>query len=319
MDMKLKSSSKTILIVGAGFAGLNTAKELSKDSSLNIVIIDQNNYHLFQPLLYQVATGGLNISDITVPIRGEFSNNKNVEVNRGKVKLINLIDKFVTIQNSEKEYKLNFDYIVMACGAKHSYFGKNEWEKFAPGLKTPEQALEIRSTIYNAFELAEQEENLEKQKSFMTFVIVGGGPTGVELSGAIANICRDVLPGDFKKIDLAHARIILIEASPTILSAFGSSLSEKAKIDLQNFGVEVKVSTRVLDIDESRVSTVMKRSTQKMSFGPQVLRPIRQKSFHQAIHLSLSLVICAPIEPLTDVTSLALHLLPSNKESMSQR
>lgn len=248
---KKQEGKKVVLIVGAGFAGLNAAKALAHHPELHVIIVDQKNHHLFQPLLYQVASAGLNPADIAVPIRSEFSGVKNVEVHLGRLEEISLKNKTARIKN--EDVHLEFDYLLLACGAMHSYFNHPEWEVFAPGLKTLEQATEIRRRILLAFENAENELNLEKQKALLNFVIVGGGPTGVELAGAIAEISRQVLVGDFQRIDSSSAKVTLIEAGPRLLGAFSPEMSEKTRKDLNKLGVEVLLSTRVQNIDEKGV------------------------------------------------------------------
>jgi NADH dehydrogenase len=242
-------NKKKVIIIGGGFAGLNTAKILAHQSSVETILIDQRNHHLFQPLLYQVATAGLNPGDIAVPIRAQFTDVENTSVHWGVVKGVDLEKKIIF----NDEIEVPFDYLVLACGAQHSYFGHPEWEEFAPGLKTLEQATEIRRRILSAFERAENEVDGEKQKAYLTFVVVGGGPTGVELAGAIADISHTVLIKDFAHIDPSKARILLVEAGPKILAPFADELSERAKIDLQELGVEVRVNARVMDINAEGV------------------------------------------------------------------
>lgn len=239
---------KIVVIVGAGFAGLNAAKALADQPEVEVVLIDQRNHHLFQPLLYQVATAGLNPSDIAVPIRAQFSDNSNVEIHMGTVERIDLKQNSLTSQNSfnlNEQIQLEYDYLILACGAHHSYFGNPEWEEFAPGLKTLEQATEIRRRILSAYERAENELDEEKRSELLRFVVVGGGPTGVELAGAITDISRTVLVNDFKHIDPTQTKVILIEASPKILAQFDEDLSQAATQDLKSMGVDVRVSTRV--------------------------------------------------------------------------
>ena len=196
----LRSGQKQVVIIGGGFAGLNAAKEFRGRDDVQVVLIDQRNYHLFQPPLYQVATAGLNPSDIAVPIRGIFTDDENISVHLGRVESIHLKDKLVIA----KEGELAYDYLILACGVRHSYFGKPEWENNAPGLKTLEQATEIRRRILSAFELAENEPDPERQKALLTFVIVGAGPTGVELAGTLA--CR---------VHRAHRATFLHPAGPS--------------------------------------------------------------------------------------------------------
>lgn len=240
---------RLVVIVGGGFAGLNAAKALAHRRGIYVVLIDQRNHHLFQPLLYQVATAGLNPGDIAVPIRAQFSNVKNVEVHCSSVKSVDLQKKAIQLDDSW----LSYDDIVLACGARHSYFSHPEWEDFAPGLKSLEQATEIRRRLLLAFEHAENELDSQKQDALLNFVVVGGGPTGVELAGAIADISRTVLVEDFKRIDPARAKVILVEAGPRLLSSFAENLSARTLQDLQELGVEVRLNARVEKIEASGV------------------------------------------------------------------
>ena len=243
MQLHLQASKdrKVVLIVGGGFAGLATAKALANKKEVQVVLVDRRNHHLFQPLLYQVATAGLNPSDIAVPIRAQFSNAENVNVHLGKVQSVNLDGKFAQIDGHE----LPYDYLVLACGAQHSYFGNSQWEEHAPGLKSVEQATEIRRRILSAFEQAENELDPMKQDALLNFVVVGGGPTGVELAGAIADIARTVLVKDFKRINAAKAQVMLVEAGPRILASFDPKLSQHATDDLRDLGVLVRLNSRV--------------------------------------------------------------------------
>jgi NADH:quinone reductase (non-electrogenic) len=238
-----------VVIVGAGFAGLSAAKRLAGHAGVHVVLIDQRNHHLFQPLLYQVATAGLNPADIAVPIRSQFRHVDNVEVHLGRVEGVDLAERVICGGGRE----LVYDYLVLACGAGHSYFGRDEWEPYAPGLKSLEQATEIRRRIFAAFELAENELDRSRQEALLTFVVVGGGPTGVELAGAIADICHTALKGDFRRIDPDSARVVLIEAGPRILASFPVSLSNRAVRDLAQLGVDVRAGTRVENIDAKGV------------------------------------------------------------------
>ena len=242
-------TNKLAVVVGAGFAGLNAAKALANRDGLHVVLIDHRNHHLFQPLLYQVATAGLNPSDIAVPIRVQFRNAPNVEVRLGQVESVNLETQTVSGEGRD----LQFDYLVLACGARHSYFGHPEWEEFAPGLKTLEQATEMRRRMLVAFERAENERDPDKQHAYLTFVVVGGGPTGVELAGAIADISRTAMRGDFRRIDPAKSHIVLVEAAPRVLTTFSEELSEHARRDLVELGVEVRTNAKVDEIDAEGV------------------------------------------------------------------
>lgn len=242
-----------ILVVGAGFAGINAVKKLAKAKNLrnkiHITLIDRRNYHLFQPLLYQVATAGLSPADIAMPVRSIFSQYANVTVYLENIEKVDLQNK--TVHSVQKTF--SYDYLILACGAKHSYFGHNEWEEFSPGLKTLEQATEIRRRILLAFEEAEKETDAEKQKELLTFVVVGGGPTGVELAGAIAEISRYTLERDFRNIDPARTRVILIEAGNRLLSGFSEKLSKRAARDLERLGVQIWTSSRVSRVNEDSV------------------------------------------------------------------
>src|SRR5262249_48055001 len=217
------SSKPRIIIVGAGFGGLEAAKKLAGED-LRVTVIDRTNYHLFQPLLYQVATAALSPADIAAPERGVLSKFQNVEVILAEVQSIDLNTKKVKGVDGE----LNYDYLILATGARHSYFGHPEWEKLAPGLKSLEDAIEIRRRILMAFEYAEKISDEAARKAAMTFVIVGGGPTGVELAGAIAEIARYTLAKDFRHIDPSQARVILIEGDPKVLAAFPEDLRDSA-------------------------------------------------------------------------------------------
>jgi len=243
--------AKEVIVVGAGFGGLEAARELAGRSEVRVTIIDQRNHHLFQPLLYQVATAGLNPADIAVPVRAQFSGAANVSVRLGRVAAVDLEHKRITLEDGAV---LPWDFLILACGAQHSYFGHPEWEEFAPGLKTLEQATEIRRRILLAFESAENEPDPARQRRLLTFVIVGGGPTGVELAGAIADISRTVLVRDFRQIDPATARVLLVEAGPRILPAFSEKLSQHATADLISLGVEVRTSAAVTGIDAAGVT-----------------------------------------------------------------
>jgi NADH dehydrogenase len=253
-----KSARKRVVIVGGGFAGLNAAKQLSRrGKQLDVVVIDRRNYHLFQPLLYQVAMAGLSPADIAAPIRGLLGRYPNTSVIQGEVTSIDLAGKKVIGDFGDEPY----DYLMLATGAMHAYFGHEEWEPYAPGLKTLEQATEIRRRVLTAFERAEaHHENTSERKRLLTFVIVGGGPTGVELAGAIGEMSRTTLAKDFRNIDPKLTRVILVEGGPRVLSAFHEELSSRATSDLESLGVQVwtnsvvtKVDATGVDIGEERI------------------------------------------------------------------
>ncbi len=257
---------REVVIVGGGFGGLTAAKVLAADRSVHVTIVDRRNHHLFQPLLYQVATAGLNPADIAVPIRSQFSTDPNVAVHLGEVTRVDLDGRRLAVSDGRRDVELAYDYLILACGARHSYFGRDEWEAYAPGLKTLEQAIEIRRRILSAFEAAENEFDREVQRALLTFVVVGGGPTGVELAGAIADISRTVLVRDFRRIDPASARVVLVEAGPRILAAFPEALARRAAADLAYLGVEVRTGTAVDVVDAGGVAIGGDRVTARSVF-----------------------------------------------------
>lgn len=243
------TEKKHLVIVGGGFAGLNAAKCLSRERRLEITLVDRRNHHLFQPLLYQVAMAGLSPADIAAPIRSELSRQNNLKVVCGEVQGVKPQQK----QLQTSFGPLNYDYLLLACGAMHSYFGNPQWEKHAPGLKTIEQATEIRRRVLQAFEKAELTNDPLERKKHLTFVVVGAGPTGVELAGAIGEMSRFTLSKDFRHIDSKQARIILIEAGPRILPMFSEQLSSRAMRDLEQLGVQTWTNSRVSEVSENGV------------------------------------------------------------------
>ena len=230
----------------AVLAVLVLSRLLGNKKGIQVTLIDRKNHHLFQPLLYQVAMAGLNPSEISIPLRSYFSGYKNVHILMAEVHHIDLENKKV---NFDKQY-LDYDYLLIACGAKHFYFGNNEWEEHAPGLKTIEQATEIRRRIFLAFELAEKEKDEKKREPYLTFIIVGGGPTGVELAGSISEMAQKTLYKDYKTANLKKTRVVLVEAGPRILSAFPKKLSDKAKSDLEDIGVDVILNQKASDLSK---------------------------------------------------------------------
>src|SRR4051812_13747520 len=238
-----------VVIVGAGFGGLSAAKALA-GSDFEVTVIDQHNYHLFQPLLYQVATAGLSPADIASPIRGILANARNINVVLGEVSVIDTARRDVIAEGR----RIPFGYLILATGAQHAYFGHDEWAAFAPGLKTIDDATYIRRRILLAFEKAETERDLEERARLLNFVIVGGGPTGVEMAGAIAELANRALAKDFRSIDPRSARIILVEAAPRLLTPFDPSLSEEAKRSLEQLGVEVRLGAAVTAVDRDGIS-----------------------------------------------------------------
>jgi NADH dehydrogenase len=238
--------SQRVVIVGGGFAGVRAAKYLGCKSECEVTLVDRRNYHLFQPLLYQVATAGLSPAEIASPIRTIFSGYPNVRVLLDNVNSVDLQQRILKTESGS----LNYDFLVLACGAKHSYFNHPEWESFSPGLKTLEQATEIRRRILLAYEQAEKETDPAKQQALLTFIVVGGGPTGVEMAGAIAEISRFTLERDFRNIHPERAQILLVEAGPRVLASFSEKLSAQAERDLEHLGVQVRTRTRVTEVHE---------------------------------------------------------------------
>lgn len=239
-----------VIIIGAGFGGLSVAKSLAH-KDVDVSLIDKHNHHLFQPLLYQVATAALTAAEIAMPIRQIMRKADNVAVYMNE---INEIDKDKKIVRTIYGREFSYDYLVIATGARHSYFGKDEWSQFAPGLKTIEDAREIRQRVLTAFEKAEMAETEEDRKAYLNFVIVGAGPTGVELAGAIAELANEALRGDFHHITPESARIILVDAAPRILMAFDETLSQKAQKQLESLGVEIRLDAMVKNIEVGFVS-----------------------------------------------------------------
>ncbi len=236
-----------IVILGGGFAGLAAAK-VFRGEPVDVTVIDRTNHHLFQPLLYQVATAGLAPSDITVPIRWILRHERNAEVILGDVTRIDPAKKQVFV--AELNEPIGYDALIVATGSHHSYFGHDAWAANAPGLKTLDDALEIRRRFLMAFERAERSEDRTRAGELMTFVIVGGGPTGVELAGMMIEIAKKAMPGDFRRIDTRRARIVLVEGGPRLLPAMPERSSQTARSDLERLGVEVRTSTTVTGIDE---------------------------------------------------------------------
>jgi NADH dehydrogenase len=237
-----------VVILGAGFGGLSAAKALA-NSPFDVTIVDQHNYHLFQPLLYQVATAGLSPADIASPVRSIMRDARNVSVVLAKVGKIDVGRREVVAENR----RLPFDYLIVATGAQHAYFGHDEWEAVAPGLKTIDDATYLRRRILLAFEKAETEPDPAERTRLLNFIVVGGGPTGVEMAGAIAELAKRALARDFRHIDPRQARIILVEAAPHVLTAVDPSLSEAAQRSLQQLGVEIRLGAAVTGCDEGGV------------------------------------------------------------------
>src|ERR1700726_2301114 len=245
MDQQTKPR---VVIVGAGFGGLFAARTLAR-YPVQITLVDRQNFHIFQPLLYQVATAGLSPDEIAAPIRWIMRSQCSVEVLMSEVRDFDLSRRVVKLEGGEVEY----DYLIVAAGASHAYFGHDEWEPFAPGLKTIEDALEIRRRVLLAFELAERQAAESGEQVQLNFVVVGAGPTGVELAGTLAEICRHALANDFRAIDPSRARIHLLEGGPRILPAYPEDLSRTAEEQLRHLGVEVQTSALVTQVEPGSV------------------------------------------------------------------
>lgn len=234
-----------VVIIGGGFGGLSAARALARVAA-RVTLVDRRNHHLFQPLLYQVATAGLSPGDIASPIRWILRRQENLAVLLGDVSDIDTTGRALTLADGAR---IAYDYLIVSAGASHTYFGHDDWARFAPGLKTLEDGLEIRRRVLLAFEHAERADNEADERRLLTFVVVGGGPTGVELAGALAEISRHSLAHEFRHIDTPSARIVLIEAGPSVLPAFPDGLRAKARASLERLGVEVRTGTPVTAVD----------------------------------------------------------------------
>lgn len=246
---KMESKKRHIVIIGGGFGGIATAKALN-NTDADVTIIDRLNHHLFQPLLYQVATAELSPGDIAAPIRAIVNKNPGIKVVLGEVEKINPKDKSLNMRNGQI---ISFDQLVMATGAQYNYFGHEEWAEYAPGMKSVSDALKVREQLLMSMEQAERLDDSDKRKSLLTYVIIGGGPTGVEMAGAIAEVAGNGAKHGYRNIKPEEARIYLIEAGPRVLNAFPESLGEKAKKMLENMGVRVLLNTPVTDIEKNKV------------------------------------------------------------------
>jgi NADH dehydrogenase len=245
-----QSGQHRVVIVGGGFGGLYAAQQLGR-TNVDVTLVDKRNFHLFQPLLYQVATGGLSPGDIASPLRGVLSRQKNTKVLMGEVVDVDPESKTVSLKD---DGTLPYDTLVVATGMSHFYFGRDDWADIAPGLKTVEDALEMRRRIFDAFEAAEKTDDLDLRRALLTFVIVGGGPTGVELAGALAELAYHTLKPDFRQIDTSETRVILIEGMDRVLPPFPPELSARAQRDLERMGVEIRLGSLVTDIQGKQVT-----------------------------------------------------------------
>jgi NADH dehydrogenase len=238
-----------VVIIGGGFGGLNAAQALAR-APVRVTLVDRRNHHLFQPLLYQVATAALNPSDIAYPIRAALAHQQNARVLLAEARSIDVTNRVVTLDGGT----LHYDYLILATGATHSYFGKDQWSRLAPGLKSVEDAVEIRRRIFLAYEAAEREADPFIQQEYLTFAVVGGGPTGVELAGALGEIGLQTLAKDFRSIDPTHVKVVLFEGTDRVLRSYPEKLSAAAKKSLEKRHVEVRINTLVTGIDEHGVT-----------------------------------------------------------------
>lgn len=238
-----------VVIIGGGFGGINAAKAFA-NTKFDVLLIDKTNHHLFQPLLYQVASAALSPADIAVPIREILSPYQNITVMMGEVIDIDKEQKQIVLETHER---IPYDFLIIGVGARHSYFGNDQWEQYAPGLKTIEDALKIRERVLMSFEKAERSDSISEAKKYLNFVIIGGGPTGVELAGAIAEIAYETMLKNFRRIDTNQTKIYLIEGSPNILPVYPEKLSKKAQGYLEKFGVRVITGKRVTNISDQGV------------------------------------------------------------------
>ena len=256
-------SQPRIVIVGGGFGGLAAAKAL-RAAPARVILIDRANHHLFQPLLYQVATSVLTPSQIATPIRGILRNQKNTIVILGEVTGVDKEQKCVSVSNADREgVPIAYDYLILATGSTHSYFGRNEFEKYAPGLKSLADAVASRNKILQAFEQAEAEEDPSRHRDLLTFVLVGAGPTGVEMAGALAVLVRTTLKSEFRRIDPGSARIVLVDMAPRVLPPFSEDLSKATKQRLEKLGVEVRLGHSVDQIDADGIVVAGERIASK--------------------------------------------------------
>ncbi|QDV24472.1 NAD(P)/FAD-dependent oxidoreductase [Aureliella helgolandensis] len=248
MDKHVQGTPPRVVIVGGGFGGLETAKRL-KRSGVQVTLVDKRNYHLFQPLLYQVATGGLSPANIATPLRSILRRQKNCQVIMAEVVDFDVAQQKLYLADGQIDY----DFLIVSAGATHSYFGNDAWEPMAPGLKTLQDATEIRRRIYSAFEAAERELDPARREALMTFVVVGGGPTGVELAGALAEIAGHTLKHDFRQINPQDAKILLVEAAEHVLAHYPAELCSRAEAKIRSLGIQVLTQTKVTDVRPEQV------------------------------------------------------------------
>lgn len=273
-DSPRASQAPRIVIIGGGFGGLYAAKSLAK-APVDITVIDRRNHHLFQPLLYQVATAALSPADIAAPIRHVLSRQRNTQVLLAEATAVDVARRIVTLAHAPGVetgvHEVPYDYLIVATGASHSYFGHDDWAPFAPALKTVEDAVEIRRRILLAFERAELERDAAEQRRELTFMVVGGGPTGVEMAGALAEIAVRSIPADFRHVDTTTARVVLVEAQDRLLAGFPAALSDRARRDLERMRVEVRVHQRVVGVDHDGIDVQLENGASERIEGRNVI------------------------------------------------
>ncbi|HEY9420714.1 MAG TPA: NAD(P)/FAD-dependent oxidoreductase [Thermoanaerobaculia bacterium] len=252
-----------VVIVGGGFGGIRAAKVLSRVPGVEITLVDRTNHHLFQPLLYQVATGVLSPGQVAPALRSLFRRRRSVRVLLAEVRSFDLENRVVRAV-AEHDLELPYDTLIVAAGATHSYFGHDEWAQFAPGMKTLDDANRLRTRILAAFEMAEQAQNEAERDAWLTFAIVGAGPTGVELAGQVVVLAKRILRAEYRTIDTSQARIILLDAAPTVLGPFPEELRKRAERDLQKMGIEVQLGAAVVNIDEDGIDVKTGDSTRRI-------------------------------------------------------
>jgi len=249
--LMMNNINKKVVVIGAGFGGLQVAKSLNNKPNIEVILVDKHNHHLFQPLLYQVATSALSPAEIAAPIRSIFRYSSNVKVMMDEALSIDAFTRTVKLKNSE----LTYDYLILAPGSRHSYFGNSHWEDFAPGLKDLNDALAIRERLISSFEQAEKCDNSLDRKMYLTFVVIGGGPTGIEMAGAISEIARKTMMPDYPLIKSHEIKVILIEAGSRLLPSYPAELSDYTKHALESLGVEVILNSKVIAVDKESIRT----------------------------------------------------------------
>jgi len=279
-----KATAHRVVIVGGGFGGLSAARHLAGKAGVDVTLVDKRNFHLFQPLLYQVATGALSPGDVAAPLREALRGSKNVTILLGDVTDLDVAGRTIELGDAAPEAadspdrRIPYDTLILAAGLVNNYFGRDEWERWAPGLKSIEDATEVRSRLLLAFEEAERTSDPALRRALLTFVVVGAGPTGVEMAGAISEIAADTLPVEFHRIAREKIRVVLLDAGPRVLAAFPEKLSAAARRDLCRMGVEVSTATMVREIDGSGVTVEYAATATEIAVARSAGEPEREAS-----------------------------------------